>query len=45
MASNNNNKMDLDSYSKAHEDQKWKLNQVFGEDPTAVNEGIANYCT
>lgn len=40
--SNNNNGLsenDNSDYMKQHEGMKWKLNQVFGEDPTAVNEG------
>lgn len=39
--SNNNNSSsenDNSDYMKQHEGMKWKLNQVFGEDPTAVNE-------
>lgn len=28
----------ISNYLRNHESMKWKLNQVFGEDPTAVNE-------
>jgi hypothetical protein len=46
MSTNNNNgtsETDTSDYMKQHEGMKWKLNQVFGEDPTAVNEGFAFY--
>jgi hypothetical protein len=29
--------------TKDHDKKKWKLNQVFGEDPSSVNEGIQIY--
>ncbi len=28
---------------QTQEGVKWKLNQVFGEDPSAVNEGIVQF--